>query len=127
YYFLAGGGAKEARRRAGAVTEECSEGSSVAGMGRGGGRRDETNAWGAESLECGEGSLLGAAQDQAGVRGEVRSPAGHPLPSRHHVSPLAIGQVSRGLPLRSAGGGEGLRAGEGVCDNLTPVPGPLAV
>jgi len=50
------------------------------------------------------------------VRGEVRPPAGQPFPPRHDLSPLADGQVARGLPLRSVGDDAGLRAGEGVCN-----------
>src|SRR5438128_2274706 len=55
-------------------------------------------------MERGEGPLVGAAPRRACLRGEVRSPAGRPLPARGDLPPLASRQATRGLPLRSARG-----------------------
>jgi hypothetical protein len=48
---------------------------------------------------------LGAAAARARGRGQVRPPAGRPLPPRHHLPALARRQAGAGLPLRPAGGG----------------------
>ena len=58
----------------------------------------------AEPLERGQGPVLGAAAHRARLRGEVRPPAGRPLPPRGHLHALAARQAARGVPLRPAGG-----------------------
>ena len=67
-----------------------------------------------EPLERRKGSLVGTAADRARLRGQVRSSAGRPLPSRRDVSPLARGPNPRRLPVRSARGHCRVRTGQGV-------------
>ena len=49
-------------------------------------RRDDAHARRAEPLERGQGSVVGAAAHRAGLRGEVRPPAGRSLPPRRDRS-----------------------------------------
>src|SRR5262249_47790359 len=53
----------------------------------------------------------GAAPARARLRGRVRSHARNSLPTCRAVPPVAARQAPAGLPLRSAGGHAGLRAG----------------
>ena len=69
---------------------------------------------GAEPLERRQGSVVGAAAHRARVRGEVRPPAGRPLPPRGHLPALAAGQAAGRLPLRPARGHDSVRAREGL-------------
>src|SRR5437016_9332483 len=82
-------------------------------MGWGSGRVDP-DAGRPEPLECRQGSLVGAAADRAGVRGEVRSYGGRPLPPPARILALAARQAAPRLPLRPARSHTRLRVGEGV-------------
>ena len=53
---------------------------------------------------------MGAAAHRARLRGEVRPPAGRPLPPRDALPALASGQAAGGVPLRPARGHDALRA-----------------
>ena len=64
----------------------------VGGLGR---RRPGAHAWRPEPLERGQGSLVGTAAHRAGLRGEVRPPAGLALPPCHGVPALAPRQAAR--------------------------------
>src|SRR2546423_124248 len=61
-------------------------------------------------MESWKGPELGAATAGARRRGGVRPYAGHALPPRRAVRPLASGQAATRLPLRSARGHARLRA-----------------
>src|SRR6185503_6477999 len=104
------GGAPPAGPGAGAAAQGRARQSSLARMGRGHGRL-AANAGRPEPVEPGQGPVLGAATHRARVRGEVRPPAGGPLPPRHHLPALAPRQAPGGLPLRSARGDAARRAG----------------
>src|SRR2546428_10978519 len=65
-------------------------------------------------MEPRQGPLGGAAGDREGLRGEVRPPAGRPLPARHDLPALADRQASRGVPLRPARGHASGRAGRDI-------------
>ena len=85
----------------------------VARLGRGGrrGRRRATQRCpGGQPLERRQGPGVGAAAARARLRGEVRPPAGRPLPPRDDVPALAPRQAAGGLPLRPARGRRALRA-----------------
>src|SRR5262249_29119169 len=73
-----------------------------------------------EPLERGQGPVLGAASHRARLRGEVRSPAGPSFPARGDVPALAARQIPGGLPLRSARGDAGLRAGDDLRRGAPP-------
>ena len=85
---------KAAGRGAGAAARGRARRPSVARLGRGAGRVDQRMPGGAEPLERRQGSVVGAAAHRARLRGEVRPPAGRPLPPRRRCS-CAGGPTSR--------------------------------
>jgi ATP dependent DNA ligase-like protein len=100
----------------------ASEASRAAAPGGGapGALRNLPHARRPEPLERGERSLVGAAADRAGLRGEVRPPAGRSLSPRGSLPAMAAGQAAERLPLRSARGYEGVRAREGLRRGESP-------
>ena len=56
---------------------------------------------------------MGAAPDRTRLRGEVRPPAGRPLPPRHDLPAVAARQAAIRVPVRSAGDHSALRARAG--------------
>ena len=98
------GGAPPAGGGAGAAARGRARGASLARLGRAGRRRRDAHARRPEPLERGQGPVVGAAAHRARVRGEVRPPAGRPLPARGDLPALAARQAARGLPLRPARG-----------------------
>src|SRR5205807_2989470 len=80
----------------------------------GAGRRERNGATPArreQPLEPRQGPELGAGPARARLRGRVRSHAGDSLPACRAVRALAPRQAPARLPIRSAGGHAGLRAG----------------
>ena len=94
------GEAKGAGAGAGAPTGDAPRGHPCAA-----GRRADANAMdrkpGAQSRWSAGKDSPGAAPRRAGVRSEVRPPAGRPVPPRRRLPPLAWSSA-RGLPLRPA-------------------------
>ena len=95
------------------LRDERARRSSVARAGPAPEGEGVTHARRPEPMERGQGSVVGAAAHRARVRGEVRPPAGRPLPARGDVPALAARQGRRGLPLRPARGDDALRAWRG--------------
>src|SRR5213079_2575393 len=107
-------GPQAARRRPGAPPGERARGPSLASLGRGAGRRERNRATPArrdQPLEPRQGPELGAAPTRTRPGGRVRPHAGDSLPACRSVRALAPRQAPARLPLRSAGGHAGLRAG----------------
>src|SRR5207249_6675677 len=89
-------------------------------------RRVGANAGRPEPVEPGQGPLLGALADRARMRGEVRPPAGGPLPPRGGLRAVAAGQAPRRLPLRSARAHPARRAGRDLPASVALTLGLLA-
>ena len=116
------GGAPAARRGAAPLREDALGAPPWREWAEADGRPD-AHAGRAEPLERGQGPLVGAAAHRARVRGEVRPPAGRPLPARGRLPALAAGQAARGLPLRPARG----HAARGARGVFGPASLPFAV
>ena len=86
---------KAAREGARAAAQGRVRSPPMARMGAGRGERNAAHARRAEPLERGQGPFLGAAAHRARVRGEVRPPAGRPVPARGDLPALAPGQAAR--------------------------------
>ena len=76
------------------LRENALDGHPVARLGRGAGASATRMPGGAEPLERRQGPVVGAAAHRARVRGEVRPPAGRPLPPRGDLPALAAGQAA---------------------------------
>src|SRR5262245_50341575 len=113
YGCLHDGDAESAGRGARAAAKECARRASLARMGRDRRRVHAYARW-SEPLERRQGPVMGTAPPRAGLRGEVRPPAGKPVPPCHAVSALAPRQGAGRLQLRPARGHDALRAGESV-------------
>ena len=104
---------KAAGEGAGAAARERARGPSLARVGGADESATTQRMPGAQSRwSAGKDLSWEPLRRRARVRGQVRPPAGRPLPPRGRLPPVAARQAAERLPLRSARGHAALRARE---------------